>query len=327
MTHKVIEVTLASALAAAGTFTAGYPQGFDTGSFYAAYGHKIVTQSGDKFYFPADFTISLGATSITITSVDMVLAAGTKLYLQMELVGQDDGLGSQFDVRALKRTVALKPLLINLGAPDTADNDSMVKAATSTELPNAETVTYTPDTNGTTPTDGVQSVVSINGVNYWELDVPRNVFVNTTHGSSIVAMTVKVTGLDEYGVDMYEEISVAATGTNENDSGLKAFKWVRSIAFTAAGNAEANTCNVGFGDVLGLPVFISNVTFVTDELQDAARATAGTVVGGVLSAPTATTGDVRGTYDPNAACDAAKVFRLVCMVPDPSFKGLTQYAP
>src|SRR3546814_1602886 len=101
-------------------------------------------------------------------------------------------------------------VVINLGAPLTADTDNMVKAATSTELPNTETVTYTPDTDATSPTDGVGPVVTRSGVDYWEMDVPRNVSVLTTHASSIVAMTVKVTGLDVYGEDMYEEISVAA---------------------------------------------------------------------------------------------------------------------
>lgn len=325
MTHKVVTTMLSAALAAAGTFTVAYPQGFDTGSFYAAYGHKIVNSSGDKFNFPADFTLSFGASSITVTSVTMVQAAGTTLSIDLQMVGQDDGYSSQFDVRSLKRTVALKPLLINLGAPDAAVTTAIISAATSTELPNATTTTYTPDTNGTSPIDGSGvTIVSINGVNYWELDVPRALTGTSTHATSMVAMTFLVTGLDEYGVAMTESASLAATGTATTTAFKKAFKWVRSIALTSAGNATTNTVSIGFGDVLGLPVFVSNVTFVTDELQDAARATAGTLVGGVLTAPSASTGDVRGTYDPNAACDAAKVFRLVCMVPDPSFKGLTQ---
>ena len=48
-----------------------------------------------------------------------------------------------------------------------------------------------------------------------------------------------------------------------------------------------------------------------------AAPTAGTIVAGVTTAggSTATTGDVRGTYDPNAACDGSKVFELILALP------------
>ena len=39
---------------------------------------------------------------------------------------------------------------------------------------------------------------------------------------------------------------------------------------------------------------------------------------------TATTGDVRGTYDPNAACDGDKVFQLLVTLPNPGYKGIPQ---
>lgn len=51
----------------------------------------------------------------------------------------------------------------------------------------------------------------------------------------------------------------------------------------------------------------------------------GTFVAGVQTAPTATTGDVRGTYDPEDACDATKAFTLIAMVPDPTYKGVDNY--
>ena len=54
----------------------------------------------------------------------------------------------------------------------------------------------------------------------------------------------------------------------------------------------------------------------------------GTIVAGVRSAggATATTGDVRGTYQPSVACDGASVIQLLCILPDrdpgqPQFAG------
>src|SRR5262245_50853725 len=84
---------------------------------------------------------------------------------------------------------------VNLGAPALSDNDVFIKDATSTELPNNATKTYTPATDTVSPTDGKVSPITIvdkKGVLYWQLDVPRNILCHTTHNSSIVAMTVTV---------------------------------------------------------------------------------------------------------------------------------------
>lgn len=52
----------------------------------------------------------------------------------------------------------------------------------------------------------------------------------------------------------------------------------------------------------------------------------GTFVAGVQTTPTATTGDVRGTYDPVAACDGALAFGFLVNLPDPDYKGVAHYA-
>ena len=66
--------------------------------------------------------------------------------------------------------------------------------------------------------------------------------------------------------------------------------------------------------------------YVIRELLNGAPATAGTVVAAVDTAATATTGDVRGTYDPNAAADGDRVFQLFAFLPDPSDRGEAQFA-
>lgn len=224
---------------------------------------------------------------------------------------------------------------INLGSPIAADVDKIVDAATSTELPDTTTVTWTTADDGSSPFDNADTpapadVVVADGStqNVWTLDVPRNISVNTTHASSIVAMTVTITGYDAWGELLQETITVAATGTDETDAGKKAFKHIKSIAVTSAGDATTNTLNVGTGDVLGLPYKLTAKAdcirvFFNDVLDDSA-----TVVAADATTPSATTGDVRGTVDPNSALDGSAVVAWI-YVQDPStkagLKGLDQY--
>jgi hypothetical protein len=58
-----------------------------------------------------------------------------------------------------------------------------------------------------------------------------------------------------------------------------------------------------------------------------AAAVAGTVVAGVRIAGghLATSGDVRGTYNPNSAPDADRVFQLLVSLPDPGYLGQAQF--
>jgi hypothetical protein len=330
MTHVVKEMTLAADVATSGTFVVPYPTGFKEGDFTRASGHKLTAGNYGDMDMPGDFTVAGDATGFTVTYLGTTtLVAGTKIYFQFDIAGGDEDYFPSLAAAGIVSGVSyMAPVLIELGAPLTADTDNMVKAATSTELPDTETVTYTPDTDGTTPTDGVGPVVTKSGINYWELDVPRNISALTTHGSSIVAMTIVVTGLDVYENVMSETITVAATGTSATDAGLKAFKWVRSIAITAAADAEANTCSVGFGDVLGLPVHLPSAALVLADMEDGAVVTDGTFVAGLApgTASTATTADIRGTVDPNSACNGALEFSLVALIPDPTFLGNAQYA-
>jgi len=204
---------------------------------------------------------------------------------------------------------------VSLGSPVVLDADAIVAGATSTELPNATTITYTGATDGTSPMDGAiaaPSSVFLAGATrtVYVLDVPRNITAAATHGSSVVAMTIVVSGYDQYGEAMSESLSIAATGTSQTAAGKKAFKWVSSIAITSAGDATTNTLNVGYGDVLGLPYrlaaksdFFTNGTFFNETLE----ATAPTIVVADATTATTTTGDVRGTVDLNSATDGSAV--------------------
>lgn len=224
---------------------------------------------------------------------------------------------------------------VDLGSPAAADADHLIAAATSTELPDTETVTYTPADDGTTPCDatGRASVATITdstgaSVSVWVLATPRALTLAVTHATSIVAMTCIVSGYDVYGQAMTELFTITATGTSKSAAGKKAFKYVSSIAFTAAADAEANTANLGTNDVLGLPYKLASVAdcvrvFFNDVLDDSA-----TVVKADATSPaTNATGDPRGTVDTNSAADGSAVVVWMC-VADPSTQtGLVGVTP
>ncbi len=295
MSFKIVKAAAGSAVATNGTITFAYPTNTNAGSF-AAFGHKIWV---DKFQrllaSPTDFTVSFGASNITVTYKGATtIPAGAMLDAQFNIVGEDDGSAEVSGRIAGVSDVALAK--ISLGAPIAADADGV---SVSQDV-----------TVGTTPLATITGALAAGGVATF--DVPRNVVAAWT-GTAVLT----VTGTDVYG-NVVKESSASGTSL----AGKKAFKTVTSCSFSA----NVTSATIGTGDVLGLPVFLPGTAYVLKELQDGAAATAGTTVAGVSTAATATTGDVRGTYDPNAACDGAKVFDLIVALPDPEYKGVAQYA-
>ena len=203
---------------------------------------------------------------------------------------------------------------VSLGSPIALDANGLVSAATSTELPNNATITYTTANDGSSPFDNadtpaVATITDSTGAtrSVWPLDVPRNLTAAVTHASSAVAMSIVVTGFDQYGQMMKETLSTAATGQSQAATGKKAFKYILSIAITSAGNATTNTLNMGWADVIGLPFkadLVADVfrVYFNDAIDDSA-----TVVAADDQTPTATTGDVRGTVDTNSAADGSSI--------------------
>lgn len=200
----------------------------------------------------------------------------------------------------------------------------IINAATTTNLPNATTTTYTPATDGTAPLNNasrpaVATVQDSNGVSRlcYVLDVPRNLSLNVTHASSIVALTLLTLGLDEYGQPMSELLTITATGTTKTAAGKKAFKWIYSMAITSAGNAQTDTLNLAWANVLGLPYRIDDGGRVTPS-GNGALDTTGTVTKADDTSPaTTTTGDVRGTYAPSSAPDGTKKYFASVFPTDP----------
>lgn len=211
--------------------------------------------------------------------------------------------------------VSTGPEFYSLGTPGVADADWLIKAATSTELPNTETVTYLASATDASPHDGLATVTTVGGVSVWDVrdgaTYGRNLVSVATHNSSVVAMTVLLSGYDYLGQAMSELHTITATGTSKTATGKKAFAYVASVAITAAGDAEANTLNIGTGSVIGLPVRLEKIGHVAAASLGGVQelinvASNATVVAAVATSPaTTTTGDVRGSITFNGTLNGS----------------------
>lgn len=294
MAFDIIKTTTASALATSGTFTVPYPTGKNAGS-YAGFGHRAQVSAIQRLLVsPTQFTLTLGASNITFTYLgSTTIPAGSAIAIQVNRLAPDGRLPREVP-KILDNGNLTSFVSLELGAPAAA-------AANNICLSQAGTAATAMTLNGALVAGGVAT-----------LDVPRNIVAAWT-----TTAVLTFTGKDEYGNTIVES---SASGTSH--AGKKAFKTITSIV----PSANITGATVGTGDVIGIPVFLPGTGYVIRELQDGATATAGTIVAGVSTTPTATTGDVRGTYDPNAACDGAKVFTLLAAIPDVTYNGLAQFA-
>lgn len=300
MSFKAVEFALSADTADAGTFTVNYPTGMNRGDFEFAMGHYM-TINGTRYNQPEDIGLSFGTSAVTVTNRSGgTIPAASRAFFNFARAGQTTSIKGRNGTvpNTAKRTNEAKVVVINLGAPITADADGVCASQSGTAA-TAMTI------NGALASGGVAT-----------FDVPRNVV-----GAWTNTATLTVTGTDEYGKTLVE-----TSGSGTSMTGVKAFKTVTSVV----PSANITSATVGTGDVLGLPVHVPKATtgYVLKEIQDDALATAGTVVAGLTrnTESTATTADVRGTYDPNAACDGAKAFSLIVVIPDPEYQGNPQYA-
>lgn len=310
MAFDIVTATLASALAASGTVTLSYPSGRSKGNYSGAIGqgvsggHQASVNNTNTYFAPNDFTLTFNANASGITFTwgagKPTLPAGTQLRVQLERRGQNDRrLGEAVGINNVFECPAY---LIDLGSP----------------VAGATTAVTTAQLKGSAGNLTIDGTLASGGVA--TMDVPRNLTltVATTDQSGI---TFTVTGTDEYGVTMTE----SRAGPNNNTVQLnKAFKTVTQVACSAA--IATNGVSVGTGNKLGLPVYLpsNGLAQVVKELEDYAVATAGTIVGGVTSKATASTGDVRGTYTPNSTPDGSKGFALIALLADPKARGVPQ---
>lgn len=294
-----IRTSLTADVADAGNFTVGYPDGRDAGSYAGGTDHEVASHAYGILQASAgEISVSFGSSNITITNNSgQTLAANTAITVQLDMIGPDESVVTPVLMADRVKMRGIELVMVNLGAPDVSDSDGAVKSQACTVSGGLAT--------------GIDGDLASGGVATF--DVPRAVVAAWTTSAKIT-----VTGTDAYGNTIVE--TTASAGTSH--TGKKAFKTVTGIS----SSADITGLTVGTGKVLGLPSFLEGAGYVVAEIQDGAKAAAGTAVGGDTATATATTGDVRGTYAPNAAPDGSKVFQVLCALDDPSNKGLPQYA-
>ena len=140
---------------------------------------------------------------------------------------------------------------------------------------------------------------------------------------NLSAITFTVYGYDTYGEPL---VASRAGPNNSTVSTTKAFGRVARIAASAA---VGTNVEVGTVDTFGLPLYLKSLAMVVRSGFDEVLAEdAATVVAGVTTTATASTGDVRGTFTPSAAADGSK--RIACaFIPDLTSRqtklGVKQY--
>lgn len=142
----------------------------------------------------------------------------------------------------------------------------------------------------------------------------RAVAITAANGASgTVVFTVR--GYDIYGFPMIETITAA---NNTQTLGKKAFKYIKSVMPSAT---DAINYSVDTTDVIGFPIrsdFFGDVLINYSASLSPAVITANTgYVASVQTAPTATTGDVRGTYALQTAASTGANRLMVRQTPEP----------
>lgn len=289
--YDTVAVTLGSAVGAGGSFTVAYPTGKSADDYVGGTDHTITSHSIRVLRaLSNDFTIAFGASLITVTlATGLALANGSVLYLNLDRAFEDEENLASTSRMALKNLVECL-----LGAPTTADADG---ACASQSL--------------NTGVDGViAGALATAGTATFA--TPRNVVAAWTN-----AAVITVTGTDEYG-----DVLVESSGSGTSFTGKKAFKTVTKVRVSA----NVTGLTVGEGAVLGLPVYLPDVADVLKEKVDGAVPTAGTFVAGDRTTPSATTGDVRGTWAPNSAPNSSRNYECILALRSLSAKGLDNFA-
>jgi hypothetical protein len=245
MSFKTSETTIGTAVATSGTFTLAYPSNTSAGTF-AAFGHTLWV---DKFQrlltSPSDFTVSFGASNITVTYLGSTTTpVGARVNGQMNIDGVDNGeLTTRLQRPTVKDAFLTSLVEINLGSPDVLDANGVIASQDLTAA-------------GVFSVDVTAAAAIAAAALLGTMDVPRCLQAAWTTTSVLT-----ITGTD---VDNNVLVEVSASGTSH--TGTKAFKTVTDVS----ASISITSLTVGTTDVLGLPFFISDASQIISELEDAA---------------------------------------------------------
>lgn len=307
MSFQIYTATPSAAVATNGTIAFTVPANF-VGQAEVEGGHLMYSEGLQTlFTFPVGFTIAWTASTATVTYLGTsTIPAGTNVKLQLEVAGENNYLTTAYPpidvvydyLKTHPRAVLAREYRVIFGT---------VTAASATAILNASV----------TPTTGVAIA------NTTQLDVPRGVTIKSSSTSDTTPSSVTIRSLDELGVAMTETLTLNGTSAV---NGAKAHYTIVSI--TPNSTQMVGNLSVGTqAGVLGMPFYLSGTTgaYVRESVDGAVAGTAGTFVAGVLTAASATTGDVRGTYTPNTAPNGTHYYEVLIYASDLSFKGVTQF--
>jgi len=133
--------------------------------------------------------------------------------------------------------------------------------------------------------------------------------VSVTAAASATYATATVNGYDIYGYPMSEALTISAGSVV---TGKKAFKYIKSVVLSGGTADTTHAYSVGTADVFGLP--LRSDTFGDIIVNSASSLVASTLITAATNylpadrtTPTATTGDVRGTFAATSSSGANKL--------------------
>ncbi len=168
----------------------------------------------------------------------------------------------------------------------------------------------TADADGICASQSVSANVAalLNGAVGATLDVPRAVVAGWTN-TAIMTLTAR---------DVYGNVFVEQSASGTTFAGKKAAKEIISVTF----NAAVTGATVGTSDIFGLPWRIRGKRdILAAYANDTADIASATVVAGDTNTATATTGDPRGTFDPNTEANGTTEFLIYMVTVDGSETG------
>lgn len=156
------------------------------------------------------------------------------------------------------------------------------------------------------------------GNNIWDPTKLCSRCIQVTSVGNDSAATVTIRGFDIYFYPMTQTLTLSNASVATT---TKAFKYLQSI--TPAGTLSGSNISVGQADTIGFPLRVDVQAYAEIYWPQPATITASTgFTAAVTTAPSATTGDVRGTYALQSASDGTK--RMVMMItPNPNTFGTT----
>lgn len=294
MPHISVNLILEKDLPSGGSVTLPYPPGKNEASFFGAFGHNLVVD--DVFYkSPIDFVVVPKPEHLELHwQHERVLRSGNILYMRLEELGTTYYYDQKNNV-TVQNMVASSLFMVNLRAPREKDREHYVK------LCRVESEGVLPQENKAP-------------------DVPRNVTVVSTANDTHRAFCID--GFDCYDRPMTEIVTGPNAGIRQ---GRKAFAKVARISVDGPCNGDIA---VGFGNRLGLPVYLPAEGYVIQEMVAGKQPPRGMIITGETGTPTATSGDRRGTYSPSPSVElnGRNAIYLLLSLPNPGNIGSPDYA-